>query len=283
MPINKAGHYVGAKGQRGPPGPAGEGFVKTVDGNFDVCNKRLINLKTQGDQNEAVNVEYLQNLLQHQIKKSLPDIIPYVNTFNYGFKRKRLLEVSTDLEKPELTEVVNFEFLSKQLANLKTYIRQHALIKNNSHDTAFSCEGLRITNLKTENEVSEAANTSFVEKKLQKLRDISVLLFEDGTENTTATQYVTNKIRKEIESLKENIEEQVNTALKPTLEKLQRIKEDTMLELEVQIIKDIMYTVKQKKGETLNEGELPNLTESLQEFIEMVVTHLPHSNQENGS
>ena len=53
------------EGHRGPPGI---GYKLTKDGQYDVENKRLCNLATAEQSNDAVNLDTLQNLVASEVR-----------------------------------------------------------------------------------------------------------------------------------------------------------------------------------------------------------------------
>lgn len=55
----------GLPGSRGPPG---DGFKFTIDGQYDIDNKRLCNLADPVEQNDAVSLKVMQNVIQQEIR-----------------------------------------------------------------------------------------------------------------------------------------------------------------------------------------------------------------------
>lgn len=55
----------GLPGSRGPPG---DGFKLTVDGQYDIDNKRLCNIADPVEENDAVSVKVMQNIVKQEIR-----------------------------------------------------------------------------------------------------------------------------------------------------------------------------------------------------------------------
>jgi hypothetical protein len=92
----------------------------TAAGSYDLRFTRLLNLRTDGDENEAVNVRYLNEKIKSDVEVKLPDLIAASestekNGYDFSFKGKRLLEVETDAENARADEVVNVAYLQSQL------------------------------------------------------------------------------------------------------------------------------------------------------------------------
>ena len=64
--------YINIRTPRGPPGP---GFKLTQDGNYDIDNKQLKNIKDGTDNNDAVN----KNQMEHYIENGDLDIQGSIN------------------------------------------------------------------------------------------------------------------------------------------------------------------------------------------------------------
>lgn len=65
MSVDVFGRKLGkTKGDRGPPG---FGFKVTSDGQYDIDNKKLCNIATPKQSNDAVNLDTLQKLVRSEI------------------------------------------------------------------------------------------------------------------------------------------------------------------------------------------------------------------------
>lgn len=62
---NKIKNIVGGVGSRGPPG---NGFKFTADGQYDIDNRRLCNVADAKEENDAVSVKIMKNLIQEQLR-----------------------------------------------------------------------------------------------------------------------------------------------------------------------------------------------------------------------
>jgi hypothetical protein len=95
----------------------------TAAGSYDLRFTRLLNLRTDGDENEAVNVRYLNEKIRSDVEVKLPDLIAASEStekdgYDFAFKGKRLLEVETNAENARADEVVN-------VAYLQTHLHEH--------------------------------------------------------------------------------------------------------------------------------------------------------------
>ena len=103
--VDKFGHYRGFQGKAGPPGL---GFNFNKEGDFDLSNKRLTNVKDPQKDHDVVTKNYLKGMMD------INTILMDKNKKTWMCKHKKL----SDVENPENGgDVVNLSFLKDNTLN----------------------------------------------------------------------------------------------------------------------------------------------------------------------
>lgn len=145
--VNKFGQHRGYSGKKGPPGA---GFVLNSEGNFDIQNKTLSNVKAPVHINDATTkVWVLQNFPHYE-------------------SERKSLSINA-----RLSDVHNPEFPSDGVS--LSYLRYKAICLNSVRDV-WDVRKKRLIALSDPVEDLDAVNLKFVQDELQKLKDIVLCL-----------------------------------------------------------------------------------------------------------
>ena len=68
MSVDVFGRQLEKSGTVSNRGPPGVGFKITAEGQYDMDNKRLVNLSDPVDQNDAATVKIMQNAIQQEVR-----------------------------------------------------------------------------------------------------------------------------------------------------------------------------------------------------------------------
>ena len=78
--FNRFGFIGGVQGPMGPMGPRGNGFNIDQNGNFDITNKKLVNVNTPTDNNDVTTKNYVDsNFINKNIISNKGDLISFSN------------------------------------------------------------------------------------------------------------------------------------------------------------------------------------------------------------
>lgn len=119
MSVDKFGRHESVVMREVLRGPPGHGFNLTFDGDYDVKNKRIVNLADPVSDNEAVNLQTVEKL----------SLVCKDETFDA--KHKRICNLG---EPKSDTDAVNRRYLLKEINKLKRELKN--LIKATSVELA---------------------------------------------------------------------------------------------------------------------------------------------------
>lgn len=111
MPIDKFGRFSqagGSIGAQGPQGLKGIGFSQTLNGDYDLCKKRIINLKNPVENNDATSKDYVDNRIK-ELKNSINELSNSLIFFDLNMKK------TTDLVDELCRKIVTSESIREYM------------------------------------------------------------------------------------------------------------------------------------------------------------------------
>lgn len=110
MSIDKFGRFGDSSHSTLKQGPRGEGFSLTVDGNYDMCMRRLCNVGEAKVDTDAVNLKQMRDDVDKQLTKTLTEVDNRIGfskskTGDYNFKKRRLCNVGDAVDETDATNL----------------------------------------------------------------------------------------------------------------------------------------------------------------------------------
>lgn len=259
MSVDKFGRHPQRNSEllRGPPGP---GFTLTSDGDFDVKNRRLVNIGAPIEDHDAVALQYFQNNKRDCNNKNL-----------------------RNLATPKVeTDAANKRYVDKELDNAKKEIKQFTeenCLSLNADKTVLDCKMKRITNVRHATHWADAVNARWVmENCLHFVNNKPIDAHEHRIENVKDPSKDTDVVTKKYldEKIDRKFEQDIKTKLSTYLKDISITVENDVYSAGNRRIVNLNDPVEANDGCNKNyvDSEMKKRQHELEESIETAVKKL---------